>query len=152
MYYNRIKGTSFSQEAKQNYEISLVQSFSSQPKRLYSQLKRLKSTKSTPCYLQADDVQIYDDTAKANALNKFFHSTFTNSCFRLPPTSELPTPSTQLHEIRFDLIEVYETLSKLDPTKAMGIDNLHPHLLKICALMIHEPVTCLYNNIMFQKK
>ena len=60
-------------------------------------------------------------------------------------TSELPTPSTQRHEIRFDLIEVYEALRKL----RIDIDNLHPHLLiKMCALMIHEPVTCLYNNIM----
>ena len=43
---------------------------------------------------------------------------------------------------------MYEALSKLDPTKAMGIDNLNPHLLKMCAPMIREPVTCLYNNIM----
>ena len=80
-------------------------------------------------------------------MNKFFNSTFSNSCFKLPPISELPTPSSQLHEISFDSFEVYEVLCKLDTTKAMGIDDLHPHLLKLCALMIHEPITSLFNSI-----
>lgn len=29
----------------------------------------------------------------------------------------------------------------------MGSDNLHPHLLKLSALLIYEPVTALLNNI-----
>ena len=80
-------------------------------------------------------------------MNKFFNSTFSNSCFKLPPISELPTPSAQLHEISFDSLEVYEVLCKLDITKAMGIDNLHPHLLKLCTPTIYEPVTSLFNSI-----
>ena len=110
--------------------ISLVESFSLQPKKLYSQLSRLKSTKSLPLYLQMEGNQLLDDTAKANALNRFFNSTFSNSSFSLPPISDLPTPSTQFHEISFYSLEVYEAVCKLDTSKAMGNDNLHPHLLK----------------------
>ena len=130
-------------EAKSEHEISLIKSFSSQPKKLYAQLNRLKSTKSLPLYLQADETQVFDNTVNANI---FFNSTFSNSCFKHPPISELPTPSAQLHEISFDSLEVYEVLCKLDATKAMGIDDLHPHLLKLCALMIHEPTTSLFNS------
>ena len=111
-------------EAKSEYEISIIKSFSSQPKK---QLNRLKSTKSLPLYLQADGTQVFDNTVKANIMNKFFNSTFSNSRFKLPPISELPTPSSQLREISFDSLGVYEVLCKLDATKAMGIDNLHPH-------------------------
>ena len=80
-------------------------------------------------------------------MNKFFNSTFSNSRFKLSPISELPTPSSQLHEISYDSLEVYEVLCKFDATKAMGIDDLHPNLLKLCALMIHEPITSLFNSI-----
>ena len=73
--------------------------------------------------------------------SRFFNSTFSNRSFSLPPISDLPTPSTQFHEISFDSLEVYEALRKLDTSKAMGTDNLHPHLLKMCALMIHKSVT-----------
>ncbi len=133
---------------KTNFETSLVLSFSAQPKKLYSQLKRLKSTKSLPQFLKLDDAHLFDDSRKANALNSFFNSTFTTSHFRLLPTCEMPTPTTQLHEISFNSLEIYSTLSKLDTTKAMGPDNLHPHLLKLCADKIYDPITCLFNYIM----
>ncbi len=136
------------QEAKYEYEISLIKSFKSQPRKLYSHLSRLKSTKSLPLYLKDGDIKLFDDTAKANSLNTFFNSTFSVSDYTFPQLSDLPKPLTQLNEITFDSLEVYKVLSKLDTSKAMGIDTIHPHLLKMSALLIYEPVTSLFNNIM----
>ncbi len=42
--------------------------------------------------------------------------------------------------------EVYQALCKLDTSKAMGSDNVHPFLLKTNALSIHEQLTTLYNS------
>ncbi len=77
-----------------------------------------------------------DTLSKANALNFFFHSTFSVSNFFLPPIEEMPTPSHQLHDIVFDPLEVYEELLSLDTSKAMCCDNLHPALLKMSVLQI----------------
>ena len=99
-------------------------------------------------YLQDGDTQLFDDTAKANTLNRFFNSTFSISDYTLPQISDLHKPSTQLNEITFDTLEVYKALSKLDISKAMRIDDRHPHLLKISALTIFQPVTLLFSSIM----
>ena len=62
----------------------------------------------------------------AIAFNEFFHSTFTQSNYVLPA-------DTQLHTIDIDDNDVYEALSILDTTKAMGTDNASPRVLKVCA-------------------
>lgn len=101
-------------EAKGTYEAALVKSFSFQPKKLYSHLNTLKSGKSLPLYLQDGDILLFDDAAKANSLNRFFNYTFSTSSSTLPQISDLPTPSSQLHDITFDSFEVYTALNNLD--------------------------------------
>ena len=41
---------------------------------------------------------------------------------------------------------VLSELRKLDPTKAMGPDNLHPRLLQVAAPFIANPLTKLFNK------
>ena len=129
-------------EAKGEYEISLVESFSLQPKQLYSQLSRLKSLPSI-CKVKGNE--LFDDMAKANASLTLPFQTAA-SRFHQYLTYQHPQP-TRFHEISFYSLEVYEAVRKLDTSKAMGTDNLHPHLLKMCALMIHKSVTTLFNSI-----
>ena len=132
-------------DAKIKHERSIVTSFSSKPKTLFRHLKRLRTSRAIPKILTHENVMFSDTLSKANALNNFFHSTFSVSNFFLPPIEEMPTPSHQLHDIVFDPLEVYEELLSLDTSKAMGCDNLHPALLKMSALQIYEPVSMLFD-------
>ena len=68
---------------------------------------------------------------KANLFNSFFHSVMTNSdC--LPSFSDLPAPLTQLHHITISSDD-HRKLVHLDASKAPGIDDLHPAIIKLCA-------------------
>ena len=40
--------------------------------------------------------------------------------------------------------DVYNALSSLSPTKAMGIDAIGPKLLKHCALALYKPIHHLF--------
>ena len=80
----------------------------------------------------------------AEIFNEYFHSTFTSSDFILPPTSQLPTPLVQLNNIQIDRSDIYEALSNLDKTKAVGCDLIHPSILKTCATTLLEPIFHLF--------
>ena len=58
----------------------------------------------------------------------------------------LPSPSNQLHHIDTSSLDVYKALSDLDPTKAFGCDNVHPRVLKHCAVALTEPITHLCDS------
>ena len=75
------------ESSKHSYEANIVSSFSSNPRKLYSHLKCLFNNKFTPKFL----VQPYSQNLtaepkeKSEIFNDFFHSTFTNSNYRLAP-------------------------------------------------------------------
>ena len=53
-------------------------------------------------------------------------------------------PSTYLSEAYITEVEVYEILADLDPTKAMGCDNIHPIVLKHCSDFLASPIALLF--------
>ena len=53
-------------------------------------------------------------------------------------------PSTYLSEAYIKEAEVYEILVDLDPTKAMGCDNIHPIVLKHCSDFLASPIALLF--------
>ena len=71
-------------------------------------------------------------------------STFSSSSYVLPPVRCLPTPTSQLNHIDITPTDVYNALSSLDPTKAVGCDNIHRYILKHCATTLYTPVTNLF--------
>ena len=133
-------------EAKTSCEAELVKIFSTNPRKLYTHLKQARANKFTPDFLVKNSVVISDSITRANIFNSYFNSTFVKSNFSLPPVSQMPTPSEQLNILDICPTEVYQALCKLDTTKAMGSDNVHPFLLKISALTIHEQLTMLFNS------
>ena len=58
---------------------------------------------------------------------------FTTSDFILPPIDSLPSPTDQLSSIVIDALDVFEAISSLNPSKAPGIDDINPAILKIYA-------------------
>ena len=53
--------------------------------------------------------------------------------------------STYLSEAYITEAEVYDILADLDPTKAMGCDNIHPIVLKYCSDFLASPLALLFN-------
>lgn len=134
------------EHSKEKYIAGLVDTFQSEPKKLYRYLKKISSKQAVNTFIGLDNEVLQDPQSISNAFNKFFNSTFTLSEFRLP--ASLPTPSSQLNFVNITASETFEALSTLDITKAMGCDKLSPRVLKACATSLCEPVAQLFNRSM----
>ncbi len=75
------------------------------------------------------------------------HSTFISSDFCLPPVWLLPTPK---GKIEITAEDVFGILSNLDTTKAMGCDQIHPTVLKLCADTLSIPFCKLFSDSLDQ--
>ena len=116
--------------------------FSRDPKKLFGHLKNLnKSNNSLPNFIIHQSSPVYDPIIQANLFIRFFNSTFSSSSYVLPPVRCLPTPISQLSHIDITPTDVYNALSNLDTTKAVGCDNIHHYILKHCAATLCTPVT-----------
>ena len=85
-----------------------------------------------------------DDYNKACLFNTFFYSVFTRSCFQIPPLEELPSPASSLSVIGISELDVFDALSSLDSSKAMGMDGIGPKVLKQSALTLYKPIHHLF--------
>ena len=97
-------------QSKQDYEVSIIEAFSSNPKKLYNHLKMLRNSNFVPDHLIENETLVCDPLEKADLFNKFFNSVFTRSSFTLPPTDQLPTPVKQLSSIEISSSDVYRAL------------------------------------------
>ena len=98
-----------------------------------------------PPVINLDESCAISDQDKASLFNQYFHSVFTSSLFHLPPMSELAKPQTSISEIQFSELDVYDALSSLDVSKAIGCDGISPKLLKHCALSLYQPLYHLFS-------
>ena len=130
--------------SRDEYLQRIVSQFQANPKKLYEYLKHLSNSKFKPQFIVSNDTTVQDPRQMAEIFKEYFHSTFTSSDFILPPTSQLPTPLVQLNNIQIDRSDVYEALSNLDKTKAVGCDSIHPSILKTCATTLLEPIFHLF--------
>ena len=126
--------------SKDKFVQNLCSTFKLKPKELYNHLNKLSKSNSTCKFITHNSKLVCDPAEKPLVFNQFFNSTFTRSDFSLPSVKHLPSPISQLSSIDINCSDVYQALIKLDPTKAMGCDNISPHLLKICAPSISSPV------------
>ena len=124
--------------AKLHFEQSLSSQSSS---KIFSYIKSLSSTTSVPPIVFLDSSTGCD---KVSLFNTFFHSVFTHSEFQIPPLEELPVPAYSLSDIGISELDVFEILSTLDASKAMGFDGIGPKVLKHCALALYKPLHHLF--------
>ena len=80
----------------------------------------------------------------AQLFNEYFHSIFNTTVFELPPVNLFTRPNHFIGDITMSATDVYEALVALNPSKSMGYDGIGPHLLKFCALPLHEPLHHLF--------
>ena len=127
------------------YETSLIQNFSSTPKKLYRHLRTISVSKHSSNHLNVNSIPVTDPVELANIYNEYFHSTFTTNNYQLPIFSSLPEPAHQLSSITIEPEETYKCLTELDPCKAPGSDNISAYVLKNCASSLTEVLTELFN-------
>ena len=101
----------------------------------------------TVCFESCSATSTYE---KASLFNSYFHSVFTQSSFPLPPVDKLLSPEVTLSDIVISESDVYSALNSLDPSKAMGIDDIGPKILKHCALALYQPVYHLFSMCLSQ--
>uniref|UniRef100_A0A1X7SUM2 Reverse transcriptase domain-containing protein n=1 Tax=Amphimedon queenslandica TaxID=400682 RepID=A0A1X7SUM2_AMPQE len=97
-------------------------------------------------FLNTDNAS--SDVGKANLFNKFFHSVF--SAKPASNSQSSSTSDTALTDIDISISDTFSVLSKLDPTKAVGIDGISPRLLRACATPLCVPLHHLFNLSLIQ--
>ena len=132
-------------QAKMNYESKLVHDFAcNKNPKLYSHIRSVTRQNHLPQQLTLDHRIATTDEEKANLFNEYFFSVYsTHSSFTAPPCSHPPSSIT---EVDISVTEVYQALSNLDPSKAMGIDGISPKVLKFCAVALCEPLHHLFRT------
>ncbi len=93
-----------------------------------------------------NNVLVYEDTCKAEALNKFF----TQSVQTENPDDPIPKDHNLIYypkipDFVINVDEVYNLLNSLDMTKATGPDNISNIFLKKCALGLAKPLCIIFN-------
>ncbi len=81
----------------------------------------------------------------------FFHSVFTVSNPTLPSSDESSSCESGHDNIEISEEDVFKALFCLDPTKAMGPDEIGPRLLKFCSTALCEPLHYLFTKSLEQQ-
>ena len=107
-----------------------------------------KTDSQIPDLIKPDGESTSDDTEKAQVLNTYFSSVFTDEYDRneaptLPAASScIPT----LSDIQTSEKEVLQLLNEIDHTKSAGPDMLHPRLLYELRTVLTPPLTEIFNK------
>ena len=81
--------------------------------------------------------------SKADAINKYFHSIFTQD-LRCHCVFNYPSASDSLSEVTILDTDVYNVLANLDTSKATGPDEIPPIVLSTCASALCKPLHYLF--------
>ena len=132
--------------AKSSYESNLITDFASTNKnKIFKHISSITGHNSIPASVHLGSTDASSDLGKASLFNDYFYSVFTRTTFQLPSLASLTAPDSTLSDITISPSEVFESLTSLDPTKAMGIDSIGPRLLRECAHVLYEPLCHLFS-------
>ena len=109
-------------------------------KKLFSYIKSLRTDYCGVDTLQKDGVLYSDNQDKANVLNHYFSTIFTNRNDFSDLPNMGPSPYPDISEIEIITAGVKKLLQNLDPSKSQGPDKIPSKLLK---LMASEIAPCL---------
>ncbi|CAM4664489.1 unnamed protein product [Lepidochelys kempii] len=131
---------------KSHLELQLARDVKSNKKGFFRYVgNKKKAKKSVGPLLNEGGNLVTEDVEKANVLNAFFASVFTNKDSSQTAALGITTwgvdgqPSVEKEVVR-------DYLEKLDVHKSMGPDELHPRVLKELAAVIAEPLAIIFEN------
>ncbi|CAH8664384.1 unnamed protein product [Dicrocoelium dendriticum] len=134
--------------ARLRYELALARSASTNPKRFFGYVKRrCNANPPIPVLFGPDGTEVSTDQAKACLLAEQYARSFVH---------ESPLPNIQLQakipldsflmDLSISEAQVLKLLRDLNPTKAAGIDALHPKLLYELAGFLCKPIKCIFEK------
>ena len=94
-----------------------------------------------PNLIQSNGTWTENDKNKAEELNKYFISVFTNEDLASIPALENQSDGHSLEDIEINEAIVLKQLENLKVNKSPGPDCLHPRLLKELSSELKEPLT-----------
>ena len=130
-------------QKKKEHGCKLNESITNNPKRFWSFVKSSTRENASPHLLRDGQIFVTDRVAKANILNRYFHSVFSPKEIHIEHTNTESTYSTavQLSEICLSESEVVEVLRGIGPNKACGSDNI-PGLILVKTADAIAPSLC----------
>ena len=136
--------------AEEKYVCSLLDEFTTSNHSIYRYIGLLRKGAYIPSTVYRGSSYASDDVDRGNLFNEYFHSVFTQSSYSLPPDDEILMPARSLGSIEITASDVFDVLSTLDPSKAMGTDGIGPRIIRECALALCEQLQRLFSVILCQ--
>ena len=147
-YYTRARNQAKSacRAAVRKYEKNIAKNAKKTPKGIFAYAKSKTKTKTGIADLKSGHGKATTDTEKANVLNGFFTSVFTDENLTDIPKCEKHPVDRDLDSVIFSKETVSKRLANLNPNKSPGNDGFHPKVLKELSKELGEAVA-----IIFQK-
>ena len=149
MRYLKVKNElrSLTRHLRLEFESKIALDAKNDPKRFWAYVKSRTKTRSKIPSLQKDDSTKASSAAeKAEVLNKFFGSVFTDEDMESIPDDDVPYLGDYLNTFVITTEAVLKKLQALNPGKSPGLDGWHPMILKSLAEELALPL-----SILFQK-
>ena len=134
-------------ECIKEFEKELAMNAKKNPKMLYAYVNEQSKCKDIIRSLEKEDGKTTTDPQEiANNLNDHFYEVFEldDHTWALPIIPVLIKEAFELDYSNFSKEEVGRELLSLDKTKSMGVDCVHPHVLKECANVFAAPLSEIY--------
>ena len=113
---------------------------------MYKHIRNLScSTRQFPPKISCGSRSAELDLDQANLFNDYFYSIFTDPDKEVANNFSHVEAPPSLEHVEFNACDVYNELVRLDHSKAAGIDNIGPWILKHCALGVYEPLHHIFN-------
>ena len=133
------------EQAKAEYQSNLIMNHSkSNPAKIYKHLRSITNSFDIPSTIHLDSFSTSCSRDIAMLFNRYFHSVYTPNTSSFPSRCDLPPIPDSLQSISISDVDVFGGLSSLDPSKAKGIDDISPRILKSCALGLYAPLHHLF--------
>ena len=113
-----------------------------------------ESNNTIPPLIRQDGTPITNDLEKADIFNRHFSAQTTLDVLdKTMPPIDIPEPSIpSLAEVQVTEREVLNALNSLDISKSSGPDKILAKLVKLCAILISDPLSKLFNKSLISGK
>ena len=137
---------SLTRKLRMQFEKGIAENIKVSPKKFWSYVKSKTKTKSKiPILMKMDGSEAVTAPEKAETLNSFFSSNFTEENLELP-NDDTPFLGEYLDAFTITPQMVLNKLRELNPGKTPGPDGWHPYFLKSIADIISIPLSCIFQK------
>ena len=140
-------------KAEIQHEKDIAKDAKNNPKVFYSYVNKKLKVRESIGDLQKEDGELEStDEGKANILNNFFCSVFTQERLDDVPTCDRKNPDVHLDDIYFTKEQVEKKLKNINPAKSSGPDDINAAVLKELSSELCEPLAFLFNTSLKESK